>query len=222
MTDANMLIRGAEPGKITAQDLFFEIFVAPRKVFRYIDEKNYSKYLLPLMAIAGVERSFAVAMNLNFGDYFLPFGIVIICTVMGIIFGAFGYFGIAYLVEFFGKYLGGAAPRHKIMNILIYASVGALMALPLYFVEYLYFGMTQYKFSWVPVQTILDPLVAYYVISALRVIIGAWTVALMTFGISELRGISFWKAFLNVIIPLAAVLAAFWFLIKTGMDYLVR
>lgn len=52
----------------TDKDIFRKIWTSPRKVFKYINEKHYDKYVTMLLILSGISNAFDRASMKNMGD----------------------------------------------------------------------------------------------------------------------------------------------------------
>jgi len=68
---------------LTDKDIFTKIWTEPRRIFKFINDTQYEKYLYILMIFAGMVRAFDRASSKDMGDHSSMFSIVFGCVILG-------------------------------------------------------------------------------------------------------------------------------------------
>ena len=65
------------------KELFVKIWTSPRKVFRYLNERSYNKYVIILLVLGGISNAFGLAAFMYFAAKILMFIFEIIVGILG-------------------------------------------------------------------------------------------------------------------------------------------
>ena len=69
------------PIKLTDKEVFLKIWTSPRRVFKFINDNHYDKYVNVLLFFAGISRAFDRASLKNMGDKMSLLSILGICII---------------------------------------------------------------------------------------------------------------------------------------------
>jgi hypothetical protein len=72
-----------EPKTLTDKEIFTDIWLSPRKVFKFINDQQHDRYVYLLLALAGISNAFDRAVNKDLGDKMSLWGIIMLCVVLG-------------------------------------------------------------------------------------------------------------------------------------------
>ena len=186
---------------LTDNDIFTKIWILPNKVFKFITEKNYDKFVTLLLALAGISRAFDRAEMKNMGDKMSIFAIVAICIITGLLFGWISYYIYSVLISWTGKWLKGTADTKSITRTLAYAMIPSIIALIFLIPQIGVYGEEIFKSDGdiTSAGWILNILV--YSSKFIRIILGIWTLVLCVIGISQAQKFSIGKSILNLLLP---------------------
>lgn len=190
-----------EPKSYTDQELFKKIWFSPREVFKFIHANKYEKYMVILLALAGIARAFSKVIERSAGDS-LPFlAVLAIIVIGGALLGSLSYYIYAALLSWTGKWLKGEAEMESIIRMLAYALIPFVCSLCFYGIMLVVYGPE--LFSSTGVLSSGTENLTGVIMSALTVsVLGIWTYCLMVVGLSEVQNFSIGKAIFNSIIPL--------------------
>lgn len=111
---------------------FCRFGLTPKKVFTFIFENTYEKFLIPLLVLSGIVRSLSKAMEGNWGNEMPFWAVLLVVLIAGAFFGWISYFILAALISFTGKWIGGEGNTGSIMTMLAYASIPFIFSLALF------------------------------------------------------------------------------------------
>ena len=109
---------------LSDKDIFAKIWTSPRRVFKYLHERNYDKYVTILLVLSGISRAFDQAATKNFGDKMSIWAILGICIIVGGLFGWLTYYIYAALLSWTGKWLKGEGNTNSILRMISHAPFG--------------------------------------------------------------------------------------------------
>ena len=186
---------------LTEEEIFTQIWFSPRKVFKYIDENKFDKYVYILLFLAGIVRAFDRASIDNTGNNLSLLTIVLTCIILGGLLGWISFYIYAALLSWTGEWLNGRGSTKSLLRMLSYSMIPSVIALLFLIPQILLFGNEIFQSNLdINVNGMLSVLV-YYSTSILEIALGIWTLVLLVIGISEVQKISIWNAILNMILP---------------------
>jgi len=194
---------------LSDKEIFTEIWTSPRKVFRYIDEKKYDKYVTILLVLSGIARALNRAVSNNLGDRMSIWVIIGICIIVGGLFGWLTYYIYAVLISWTGKWLKGEGNTDSIIRIISYAMIPSVLALVILFPQISIYGCEMVKFDINTISTDLFSIILFFLFAFLEFILGIWTIVLCVIGISEVQKFSIGKSILNLLMPGLILLVLF-------------
>lgn len=203
---------------LTDQEIFLKIWTEPRRVLRYIHEKNYTKYAYVLLYLVGFSNVLDNASTRNLGDqYSLIF--IFVIAFFGGLFGWIGLYIYSALISFTGRMLDGKSNTDAIFGILPYCHIPTVCSLALLLLQILIFGIEPFKdYSFVIEESISNSII-FMILVVFELLLSLYSLVLLTIGVSEVQKFGIGKAIINLIapillllIPIAIFLAFFYFL----------
>lgn len=186
---------------LTDKNIFTEIWTSPNKVFRFINERHYDKFVTLLLTFAGISRAFDRAQMKNMGDKMPIILIVGTCVITGLIFGWISYYIYSALISWTGKWLKGEADAKSINRILSYAMIPSIVALVFLIPQIGVYGEEIFKSDGNITSAGWFLNIIVYGSKFIRIILGIWTVVLCVIGISQVQKFSIGKSILNLLLP---------------------
>jgi len=199
----------AEP--LSDKEVFTKIWRNPRKVFEFIHQTSYEKYMIPLMILSGI------AKNLDKVNNESRFLILVIIIAGGGLVGWLGFYFYSAFISWTGYLLKGKASAREIVRVLAYSSIPTMITIVTILIQILFFRnfnfSTENLFGINSDFTINIPTLFLQLVN---LTLGIWSIVLSVVGISVVQDFSPGKAILNLILPiliLAVIFAPFVFLI---------
>ena len=186
---------------LSDKEIFTKIWTSPRKVFRYLNERNDDKYVTILLLLSGISRAFDQATTKNFGDRMSIWAILGICIIAGGLFGWLAYYIYAALISWTGKWLKGEGNTNSILRIISYAMIPSIIALVFLIPQISIYGNEMFKSDGDIVSAGLISNILVYLSLFLEFVLGIWTIVLCVIGISEVQKFSVGKSILNMLMP---------------------
>lgn len=196
---------------LSDKEIFTKIWTSPRKVFKYIVDRNYEKYFVILLILAGISNAFSQAINKNMGENLPILGIILICIIAGGLFGWISFYIYAALISWTGKWLKGKGNTDSILRIISYAMIPSIVAMALLIPQICIVGAdlfkADYDFEGASALSTIVSGILLIITEVLQVILSIWTFVLCIIGISEVQKFSIGKSILNMLIPGLLLLA---------------
>ncbi len=187
---------------LTDKQIFTQIWTSPRKVFKFIHEKQYDKYANALLVIAGIAKAFDRASNKNMGDDMSLWSIVGISIIGGGLLGWISYYFYAALVSWTGSWLKGEGDTRSILRVIAYAMFPVVFALILLIPQLSIYGIEIFKTDGDLTSVGLLANVVVYSSMIGQLVLGIWAIALTIIGVSEVQKLSIAKTILNLFLPI--------------------
>lgn len=186
---------------LTDKDIFLKIWFSPRSVLRYINEKQYDKYVIILLIISGIVRSFDRAVAKDMGDNMSVWFIIGLCIFAGGLFGWISFYIYAFLLSWTGKWLKGEGGTRDMLRIAAYAMIPSIFTLLLLFIQIALWGEGVFMSEGPFASEDWASIVLSFVFLLLELILIVWTIVFYVVGISEVQKFSLWKSVLNMLLP---------------------
>jgi len=187
--------------ELSGKEIFTKIWTSPRKIFKRINDEDYSKYVMVLLAISGISRAFGQASNQNWGDKMSIWAILATCIIAGGLIGWVSYYIYAALISWTGKWLKGEGNTNSILNIMAYAMLPSIVALVFLVPQIGVYGNEIFKADGDIVSAGVISNIFVYLSSFLQLAFGIWAIILIVIGVSVVQKFSIGKAILNMLIP---------------------
>jgi hypothetical protein len=202
----NILDKVDENLNIKDKYLFTKIWSSPRKVFKYINDNHYDKYVTVLLVLSGISRAFDRASMKNMGDKMSIWAIIGLSIILGGLLGWISFYIYAALVNWTGKWLKGQGNTSSILRIISYAMIPTIIALIVLIPQIGIYGVEIFKENGDITSAGLLPNIFVYGSMILEFILSIWTIVLCVVGISEVQKLSIGKSILNLLLPLFVIL----------------
>lgn len=186
---------------LSDKDIFVKIWTSPRKVFKYINDRNYDKYITILLVLSGISRAFDRAYMKNMGDTMSIWAILGLCIILGGVFGWFSYYIYAALISWTGKWLKGQGNTNSILRIISYAMIPSIIALIFLIPQIGIYGIEIFKSDGDITSKGWISNILVYGSMFLEFVLGIWTIVFCVIGISEVQKLSIGKSILNLFLP---------------------
>lgn len=188
------------------QEIFRNICLSPRKVFKCINDTHYEKHLVLLLILGGISRSFDRAHMKSLGDDMSLLFLILNCVILGGLLGWLYYYLYAALVSWTGKWIGGQAGFRQVLRIIVYSLIPSILALILLIPQISIYGIDVFRDEGDTTSAGLLLNIIFYGSLALEMALGLWTISLCVIGISEIQKFTIVKSILNLITPILIIL----------------
>lgn len=190
---------------LSDREIFTKIWTSPRRVFKYINDNQYDKYVTVLLIFSGISRAFDRASMRNMGDDLSLWGIIGICVVFGGLLGWLSYYFYAALVSWTGKWLNGQGNTTSILRILSYAMLPSIIALIFLVPQIGVYGVEIFKEEGDITSAGLLSNIFVYGSIFLEFVLGVWTIVFSVIGVSEVQKLPIGKSILNILLPVIVI-----------------
>lgn len=191
---------------LSDKDIFTKIWTSPRNVFKYVNDKKYSKYELILLVFAGISRTFDQAMSKNWGDDLPLWGIILIAVIIGGLIGWVSLWMYSALISWTGKWLKGEGKTDSILRIISYAMIPSIVALVLLIPQIGIYGNELFKANGDFASAGHGAAIFVVCTGILAFLLSIWSFVLCIIGVSEVQNFSIGKSILNVLLPILVLL----------------
>jgi len=195
-----------QQGNLSDKDIFTKIWFSPRKVFKYLNDREYGKYVVILLVLSGISRAFDQAITKDFGDNMSIWAILVLCIIFGGLFGLATYWIYAALISWTGKWLKGEGNTDSILRIISYAMIPSIVALIFLIPQISIYGNEMFKSDGDIISAGLISNILVYFSMFLEFVLAIWTIVLVVIGISEVQKFSIGKSILNLLLPCLIIL----------------
>jgi len=196
------LINTENQQDLTDRDIFTKIWTSPRKVFKFINDNHYDKYVNSLLFFAGISRAFNRASLKDMGDKMSLLTILGLCIILGGLLGWISYYIYAALLSWTGKWIKGQGDTKSILRIISYDLTPAIIALIFLIPQIGIYGNEMFKSDGDIISAGLTANIFVYGSMILEFILSIWTIIFCIVGISEVQKLSIGKSILNLLLPL--------------------
>jgi hypothetical protein len=190
---------------LSDQDIFTKIWTEPRRIFKFINETKYEKYLYILMFLAGVSSAFDRASSKNMGENYSIFVIVFICILMGGLLGWISYYIYAALLSWTGKWLDGSGDTSSIFRMIAYAMIPSVVSLIFLIPQIAVYGGNLFKDIDYTFESTLANII-FWISVFCEVGLSIVTLVFTVIGLSVVQKFSIGKAIVNLLLPIAVIL----------------
>jgi hypothetical protein len=186
---------------LTDEEVFTQIWFAPKRVFKFINDTGYEKYMYVLLCLSGISRAFDRASTNNMGDNMSLPTVVLICVIVGGLFGWMSFYIYSALISWTGKWLQGKGDTGSIIRILAYSMLPNIAAMVLLIPLLIRYGNQTFQSATDLTSDDEIDNMLLYTIYLLDIILTVWTLLFAVVGLSEVQKFSIGKSILNIILP---------------------
>ncbi|MGB5647964.1 Yip1 family protein [Muriicola sp.] len=195
-------ISNSEDSKtLTDKEIFTKIWLSPRKVFKFINDQQYDRYVYLLLALAGIANAFDRAVSRDLGDKMSLWGIIMLCFFVGGFLGWISIYIYAGLISWTGKWLKGEGNSSSILRILSYALIPIIVAMIFLVPQIGIYGKEMFKSDGDITSAGLIPNFIFYGTMILEFVLAIWTIVLCVVAVAEVQKFSIAKSILNLLLP---------------------
>ena len=202
---------------LSDQDIFTKIWTEPRRIFKFINDTQYEKYLYILMIFAGIVRAFDRASSKDMGDHSSLFSIVFGSIILGGMLGWISYYIYAALLSWTGKWLNGAGNTSSIYRMMAYAMIPSIMALVFVFLQIAVYGQDYFKSNTDFLESNIIGSIVFWISFSMEILLSLASLVLMVIGLSEVQKFSIGKAIVNLILPIAFIVVPIVLIVSISM-----
>lgn len=202
----NILDNIEENPRFTDKEIFTKIWTSPRRIFKFINDNQYDKYVTILLLLAGISKAFDKASLRNMGDDMSIWAIVGICIVGGGLFGWISIYIYAALINWTGNWLKANGNTNSILRILAYAMVPSTVALVFLTPQIAIYGNELFKSEGDITSADWLSNVFAYGSMLLEFILAMLSIIFCVIGISEVQKLSIGHSIINLLLPITLIL----------------
>ncbi len=194
------------PLSFSDREIFTEIWTRPRKVFKYLEDNEYDKYVYSLLILAGIVRAFDRASLKGMGDDLPLIAVLGFCIVLGGMLGWLSYYVYAALLSWTGKWLGGEADTWSILRMLAHAMIPYTITLFFLLAQVAYFGNEIFKSAIDLSNGGAASEIVFYGLVLIELTFAICSLIFIVIGLSEIQQINIGKAILNLFLPVLVII----------------
>ena len=185
------------------REIFTKIWLSPRKVFKYLHEKSYDKFLYPLLFLAGLTN--AINNNRIDNDNGILLKLIIGAAVGGLL-GWIGMLLFAAIMGWTGKWINGKAETKALLRVSAHAYIPSIVATISVIILILVFGPKVLAPSFSIEIYSLPEILIYFFLLLVQFALAIWAFILYLVGVSVAQDLSLGKAFLNILLSFMVIL----------------
>ena len=204
---------------LTDKDIFTKIWTEPRRIFKFINDTQYEKYLYILMIFAGMVRAFDRASSKDMGDHSSTFSIVFGCVILGGMLGWISYYIYAALLSWTGKWLNGAGNTSSIYRMMAYAMIPSIIGLVFVFLQIAVYGLGYFKNNSYYLESGIAGSIVFWISFAMEILLSLTSLVFTVIGLSEVQKFSIGKAIVNLILPIAFIVVPIVLIVAISMVF---
>lgn len=185
-------------------ELFKKIWFQPRQVFAYLKQKQYDKFTLPLIIIAGMAGVFEdqISSVISGEQEILTFAFFVI--IGGALLGIIVIYLFAFTLSKVGRWLKGTKNIKSYLRVYTFANLPLLVSTFFISIPMAFAQIDPDNFEQIFTPNSFDS-TTIWLGTTLLVLANLWTFILHIIGISEIQGFSLGRAFWNFFIPLIII-----------------
>ncbi len=173
------------------------VWSSPKKTVRSAITFKKTRLLYILVIIAGVLRVLDGAVADNMGDS-LPFVTILLISLFGgAVVGVVGWWILAGLMTFIGKWVGGIGSYEEMKVAIAISYIPLAISSLLYLLDILFIGKELFM------DSELSLFKSFWLLfsSTISVVFSIWSLFILIKGIAEVHRFSSWKGLLTFVLP---------------------
>lgn len=197
-------------GQNSPSNPWLNIWIKPKQTIREVVNSDERKGFVSLCVIYGIPLALNVIQNLFIADTVPVWALLIAALVLSPFLGMAGIYVLSWLLHVSGRWIGGGATRAQVRAAVAWSNVPNVVSIVVWGALLLMFRGLVFgrEFSQMP-------LVGYqagilFLLMLIEMVASVWGFVLLLNTLAEVQKFSLWRAFFNVVIPFAAVVALFW------------
>jgi hypothetical protein len=160
-----------------------------------------------LVIFGGITNALNRAADKNMGDKMSLLAVLLISVIGGAFFGWVSYYIYSALMSWTGKWLKGEGDTTALFRMISYSLIPSLIILPLIIMRIVLLGNKEFQPDIDLFAEGIWVALLCYISYFLEFMLGIWTLFIVVVGISEVQKISIGKAIINLILPIAIIIA---------------
>ena len=189
------------PEVLTDSQIFSLIWTSPKQVFRFLDSYQYEKHTTVLLVLAGISRAFDRASMQDMGDKMGITSLVITCIVAGALFGWISYYIYAAAVSWTGSWLGGKGDTKRLLRVMAYAMIPAIVALFFLIPQIAVYGEAMFQSNGDITSASIAENILVYGSLLIEFSLALWAFVLTVIAVSVVQELSIGKSIVNLLLP---------------------
>ena len=189
---------------------WLSIWTEPRKTIRSIVDTDPKFGFFLLCAVYGLPLAFNLVQNFAFASvvpmWAILIGSLVVCTFLGVI----GISISAWLLQVFGRMLGGKGSFQTVRAAVAWSNVPNFVTVLMWIVLLMVFGSQVFNRNFSEMQFVGYQAGILFLVMLVESIVSIWGFIILLSTLREVQGFSIWKAILNVVIPFVVVVAVIW------------
>lgn len=182
------------------------IWVRPKETVAMILKGGYGAQAVAISMLSGVTYGFNHAQSQHLGESLGLLNILTMSIMTGIIGGALGLFGVAGILLFTGRWIGGTASYKDMWKTIGWASTPSAAAAFLWLLAILIFGDEFFRLQMTSVQNNYVLFGIYMMLVLAMFLMRLWQIVTTVACLAEVQQFSVAKAILNIFLAFAVIL----------------
>ncbi|MDP6687700.1 MAG: Yip1 family protein [Acidobacteriota bacterium] len=188
----------SDGGHYTPPELnpWVSIWTQPRATIQQIVDSDPEQSVLILAGLGGFADCLSLVLGSGLGDRYSWFYIVLLCGLIGLVWGIVTLYVFSFLLHWTGKWLDGMASQPLIRAAGAWAQVPIMWSFPIWVPLIALFGQDLFRSGSFGLES--NPFYPYYgPILAPLAVLGVWSFVLSLHCLAQVQGFSAWKALGN-------------------------
>ena len=185
---------------------WISMWTNPRRTIREIVDVDPKRNVLVLASVAGIGEALNDAAQQSSGDVFSFLSLLLILVVVGAIGGIFSLYISAALLSWTGNWIGGYGDSSEIRAAIAWSGITDIWMMALWIPRLVLFGDEMFRSETPRMDASLYLTTAFWIMTAIQIILGVWSMVVYCKCLGEVQGFSAWKALGNTLLPFFVIL----------------
>lgn len=188
------------------------MWTRPRETIRTVVKSNPNNQLWRLAAVYGFPMLLNMSQSMSLGASVPLIVILVVSALLAAPIGMLGFTITSALVQWTGRWLGGAGSFPQIRAAVAWSNVTNLGTSLLWLLLVLFMGSTVFLKTFPQTNVAGGTFALVGLIFFAQTILSVWSFILLLCALAEVQKFSIWRAIVNVILPFVIVTIALWIL----------
>ncbi len=188
------------------------IWSRPRETYRFLAARRPEYMVVLLAVVSGIHNAINQKAMKSSGDT-ESLGFILGSSLVGGLFtGLIVLYLFSWLIKHTGRWLGGKAESFELRVVYAWSSVPSLLAIIMIAIQLIVFGKDIFTSTMASLGASIFNQVLFWSTTVLETGLGVWSFIWFIVGVSEVHGVSKWRAFFSMLIAFLLLILPFVFL----------
>lgn len=185
------------------------IWSRPRETYRYLIARRPDYMVVLLAVVSGIYNAINQKSMKSAGDT-ESLGFILGSSLVGGLFtGLIFLFLFSWLIKHTGRWLGGKAESLELRVVYAWSSVPSLLGISMLTIQLIIFGKDIFTSTMASLDASIFNQVIFWGTTFLETGLGVWSFIWFIVGVSEVHGVSKWRAFFSMLLAFLLLILPF-------------